>query len=101
MQGTAGKRSAKSPTYTKGRVKRGVAPAARFHILMIDLNDPGLVEERRRRYALQMRLRKLEKAVGDDAGVKKAIAEVQDLIKDAIPLVPPPPEWWGDPYPDD
>lgn len=71
----------------------GTTPAAIYHIETIDLNDPGLIEERRVRYELFAELELLEGERLDDK-MKEILRVLRDELKNCIPRIDPPPGYW-------
>ncbi len=72
----------------------GTTPAAIYHIDTIDLNDPGLVNERRYRYELFAKLDYL--AEGElTPDMKQVVDSLRDELKRCIPRIPPPENYWS------
>ena len=72
----------------------GMSSAAIYHIEMIDLNDPGLVDARRFRAEI---MAKLEYARGEAESSPKIMEAVNKLLEMAhglIPDIPAPPGYW-------
>lgn len=69
----------------------GTTPAAKYHIKIIDLDAPELIEARRVRSDYFASKAKIETMSKSDANVKRAVALLEPYIKQFIPAIPPPP----------
>lgn len=69
----------------------GTTPAAKYHIRMIDLNAPELVEARSDRSGYLSLMPRIEGMSKADANVERAMALIEPYIKQFIPAIPPPP----------
>ena len=72
----------------------GTSPAAKYHIGIIDLNDPGLIEERKSRAEIRMNLECLREKARHDPDMAEAVNKVREMAKDLIPDIPAPPRYW-------
>lgn len=72
----------------------GTSPAATYHIEIIDLNDPGLIEERRSRAEILGNLAYLKEKSRCNPDMTEAVEKVLDMAKDLIPDIPGPPGYW-------
>lgn len=72
----------------------GTSPAAIYHIEMIDLNDPGLIEERKSRYEILSKLNHLKDCSLRDSGMNDAVEKVLEMSRGLIPAIPAPPRYW-------
>lgn len=72
----------------------GTTPAARYHIEKIDLNCPDLVALRKRRFGHWEKLVEAEKDRGKNPRLDKVLDEALEMLKDAIPIIDPPPNTW-------
>lgn len=71
----------------------GTTPAARYHIDMLDLNNPSLVEHRLERTKLAEIANKMvvagSRALADTAGALEIIGQLQKIIATKIPPIQP------------
>lgn len=72
----------------------GVTPAAIYHIETIDLNDPGLIEERKSRAEILGKLEYLKEIAKHDPDMHEAVDKLFDEAKGLIPDIPPPHRYW-------
>lgn len=72
----------------------GTTPAAIYHIETIDLNDPGLVNDRRLRYDMYARLDDLARSP-IDRDMVKVVEELRREMDVYIPRISPPPGFWS------
>lgn len=78
----------------------GTTPAAIYHIDTIDLNDPGLIAERKSRAEIFSRLDHLKKGSKHSSDMAESVNRLIEMAKDLIPVIPAPPGYWtilGDP----
>ena len=68
----------------------GTTPAAIFHIETIDLNDPGLVNERKIRNEMTKNINDLQTRLGNDPNVALQLSKLQAAAVYFIPIIPPP-----------
>ena len=68
----------------------GTTPAAIFHIETIDLNDPGLVNERKIRNEMTKNINDLQTRLGNDPNVALQLSKLQAAAEYFIPIIPPP-----------
>ena len=73
----------------------GTSSAAKYHIDIIDLNDPGLVEERKSRAEILVKLDYLRGRAALNPEMAEAVNKVSELAKDLIPDIPAPPGYWS------
>ncbi len=70
----------------------GVTPSGKYHITMLDLNDPHFVQQRKDRSELRALLEDQPVTVrGDFITVKQSIAALREHVARMIPVIPPPP----------
>lgn len=71
----------------------GTTPAAKYHILMLDLNDPSFVQERKDRSDLANCLEGRRPAVlkGGFSELSDGIKAMREMLNRMIPLISPPP----------
>lgn len=72
----------------------GTTPAAIYHIDAIDLNDPELIDARKRRSVIFARLGILKQKLKDDPKMKQIVDQLRDDLECLIPDIPPPPHYW-------
>jgi hypothetical protein len=74
----------------------GITPAARFHILCLDLNAPHLVQRRRERAEIRCRLEeplrlRASRRMPDSDQIDRLLDALRGVLAHAIPPIPPPP----------
>lgn len=72
----------------------GKTPAAKYHIEMIDLNDPGLVEARKYRFDLLARLEAINVSKSTDPKVRELYSVISEDVKRLIPPIKGLPGTW-------
>ena len=72
----------------------GKSPAAIYHIDVIDLNDPGLIEERKTRAELLGKLFYLKERAVQNPEMLNVVNKVLEMSKNLIPDIPAPPGYW-------
>lgn len=72
----------------------GTTTAAKYHIEVIDLNDPGLILERKHRFDMLAKLNALLDKTSSDPVEQKLVSDIADLVKDLIPPIKGPPGTW-------
>ncbi len=72
----------------------GTTPAAKYHIDIIDLNDPGLINERKTRAEIRRRLAYLKGKTVTNPEMGEAVNKVVEMTKCFIPDIPAPPSYW-------
>ena len=72
----------------------GKTPAAIYHIEMIDLNDPGLIDERSHRSEIAARIKFLKGRIENDNAALQTLKKVEELFRHSIPDIPAPPGYW-------
>ena len=72
----------------------GTSVAARYHIETIDLNDPGLVAERKKRFQIAKTILSLKERVLKDPSAQKLLDDLAAQLKDFIPIIKTPPGTW-------
>ena len=72
----------------------GTSVAARYHIDVIDLNDPGLVGQRQARFDIVRTLDALHGRTLHDPKAQELAKKIAERLKDQIPLIKSPPGTW-------
>lgn len=72
----------------------GTSPAATYHIEMIDLNDPGLVNARRFRAEIMDKLKYVREGAEPGSRVMGTVDKLQEMARELIPDIPAPPGYW-------
>ena len=72
----------------------GTSPAAIYHINMIDLDDPGLVEARRFRSEIMTKLERARDKAKSDPEIMEAVEKLSEMARGLIPDIPAPPGYW-------
>ena len=72
----------------------GTTSAAIYHIEAIDLNDPGLIEERKFRSDMRKKVSFLQDRLKNDSDVAPVLAKLCSDISKYIPDIAPPPLYW-------
>ena len=72
----------------------GTTPAAIFHIETIDLNDPGLIAERKYRCDIVEKICHLQDRLKDDSDITATLAKIRSAAESLIPYIPAPPGSW-------
>ena len=72
----------------------GTSPAATYHIEMIDLNDPGLVDDRRFRAEIMAKLEYAREKAEDNLEIMGALDKLSEMAHGLIPDIPAPPGYW-------
>lgn len=78
----------------KTHILKGTTASAIYHIETIDLNDPGLIEERRHRAEIFAKLNLLTEKSKNNPEILQAITKLTEMTKNLIPDIPPPPGYW-------
>lgn len=73
----------------------GTTTAAIFHIEAIDLNDPGLINERMFRSEIMKRINYLQDKFKNDIDASAMLAKLQADAALLIPEIPPPKGYWA------
>ncbi len=70
----------------------GTTPAARYHIIVLDLNNPAFIEERARRSQFKaMSSEMYEVPIGGEQAAETIIRSYRKLERHFIPNIPAPP----------
>ena len=72
----------------------GTSPAAIYHIEMIDLNDPGLIDDRRFRADLIAKLEYVKEKAKNNLEIMQAVNKLSAMAQETIPDIPAPPGYW-------
>lgn len=72
----------------------GTSPAATYHIEMIDLNDPGLVDARRFRAEIMAKLECARENAESNPKIMEAVDKLSEMAHELIPDIPAPPGYW-------